>query len=108
MRRYLFALMLCASMTLPAYAGSYNGMAKPYFWANGLYIDVAATQMSNRPACATRNLVILEESDYNSTLFKSKFAILLSSWLAGKPVYLQGTGLCSGEGDEIVFAVSPL
>lgn len=107
MRKAAFGLVLMASLASTAFAGTYTGMAKPYFYGNALYISISGTQMDSRPACATRNLVILEESDYNSIPFKSKFAILLSSWLAGQPVYLQGTGTCSTEGDEIIFVVAP-
>lgn len=99
----LTATMGCGS----AIAGTYSGMAKPYFYSDALYIDISATQMAGRPACATRNIVILQEPDYTSPSFKAKFAILLSSWLADKPVVLTGTGACSGQGDEIILAVSP-
>jgi hypothetical protein len=107
MRKAAFALGVLASVSSTAFAGSYIGMAKPYFFGTTLYIIITGTQMEARPACATRNLVILQESDYNSAQFKSKFAILLSSWLAGQPVYLQGTGSCSSEGDEIIYVVAP-
>ena len=90
-----------------AFAGTYSGMAKPFYFSNNLYIDVSAAQMSNRPACATRNYVDLQETDPTSQIFKNKLAFLLTAWYSGQPIILTGTGNCTSEGDEIIFEVYP-
>ena len=103
--------MLAAALAViacgTANAGTYIGKALPYWYYNGLYINIDGTQMINRPACSTRPLVRLAEGDPNDPIFKAKFAVLLSSWMADKPVNLQGAGTCSGEGDEIINIVLP-
>lgn len=97
------------SMTAHA-GGAYVGKAKPWYYSNSLYIDIGQTTMSNRPTCATRTYVRLQEDDGNNQtdpIYKNKFAILLSAWMAQRNVSLSGTGNCTSEGDEIVFAVRP-
>ena len=98
----LCSIAFCSS----AYAGNYTGMVRPFFYSSFLYLDASSTQISDRPSCATRTLVRLQETE-NDSVFKSKFAILLSSWIAGTPVTLGGTGQCTSEGDEIIFTVGP-
>ncbi len=90
-----------------AYCGTYSGMARPFYYGSSLYIDVSGSQMSGRPACATRNYVDLQETDPTSQVFKNKLAILLAAWYSGQPVTLTGTGSCTSEGDEIIFVVYP-
>lgn len=107
MHSKVLALLVLLAIAHGAEAGTYSGLVKPFFYSNSLYLDATTTQMSNRPACATRNYVRLQESDPNDAIFKSKLAILLASWLADRPVVLSGTGTCTGEGDELIFAVTP-
>lgn len=101
------ALLMLFAIAHGAEAGTYSGLVKPFLYYNSLYLGASATQMSSRPACATRNYVRLQESDPNDAIFKSKLAILLASWLADRPVVLSGTGTCTGEGDELIFVVTP-
>jgi hypothetical protein len=84
--------------------GSYVGLVKPVHYGV-LYLDASATQMSNRPACATRGYVRLQEVPTDAA-YKEKFAIILSAWIADRPLVLAGTGNCTSEGDEIIFVVS--
>src|SRR5262245_56134724 len=84
--------------------GSYVGRVKLLQYGT-LYIDASATQMSNRPACATRPYVRLQEGQ-NDVGYKEKFAMLLGAWFAEKPVVLSGTGTCTSDGDEIIYVVS--
>jgi hypothetical protein len=84
--------------------GSYLGMVKPVHYGS-LYLLVSGTQMSGRPACATRAYVRLQE-DPSSSVYREKFAMILSAWMAEKPIALYGTGNCTSEGDEIIYVVS--
>lgn len=84
--------------------GTYVGRVRPVHYGT-LYLDASATQMSNRPACATRGYVRLQESQ-TDVGYKEKFAMILSAWLAEKPLVLSGTGSCTSEGDEIIYVVS--
>jgi len=94
------------SITPAAYCGSYVGMVKLLHYGNGsLYLDATGTQMASRPACATRSTVRLQEAPDNQA-YKEKFAMLLSAWLADRPVALYGTGTCTSEGDEIISVVT--
>lgn len=103
-------LMAIALYSVAGYgvAGEYTGVIQPYYYSNGLYINITGATMANRPACATRNLVRLQESDPNDPIYKNKFSMLLASYMAGKKIYLRGTDQCTAEGDEIIFMVSPL
>jgi hypothetical protein len=83
--------------------GAYIGMIKPLHYGS-LYLDASATQMSNRPACATRQYVRLQEAQ-TDVAYKEKFAMILSAWLADRPLALYGTGTCTSEGDEIIYVV---
>jgi hypothetical protein len=103
--KLVVGVLLAAAVNQTADAGgTYVGMVKPAHYGS-LYLDVSATQMSNRPACATRGYVHLQE-DPSETAYKSKFAMILSAWLAEKPLVLSGTGTCTSEGDEIIYVVT--
>jgi hypothetical protein len=95
------------SITPAAYCGgTYVGMVKPLHYGNGgLYLEISATQVSNRPACAVRSVVRLQEAQTDQA-YKDKFAILLGAWFTDRPVYLAGTGSCTSEGDEIISVVT--
>lgn len=103
-------VLLCTcvlSATGTAYSGSYSGMARPFYYGSSLYIDITGMQMSDRPACATRHYVDLQETDPTSQVFKNKLAFLLAAWYSGQPISLTGTGTCTSEGDEVIFEVYP-
>jgi hypothetical protein len=100
----LIAILL-STLTSAAFAGgSYVGLVKPVYYST-LYLDASATQMSGRPACATRTYVKLQESP-GEAIHKDKFAIILSAWLSQTPISLAGTGTCTSEGDEIIYVVA--
>jgi len=102
------ALTILGLAATSANAGDYIGVAQPYFYHGGFYVNTAGMTRTNRPACATRDFVTLEEgSDMSNPLLKAKFAILLSAFMSDRKVYLGGTGTCTSEGDEIIFIVSP-
>ncbi len=88
-------------------AGTYSGLLQPYWYNNALYIFYGGQNASGIPSCSTRSLVRLQETDPNDAVFKAKYAMLLSLWLAGKSVTLVGNGTCSGEGDEWIIQVYP-
>lgn len=93
------------ALTQAAHAGgSYIGRVRPVHYGT-LYLDVSATQMSNRPACATRGYVRLQESQTDAS-YREKFSMILAAWLADKPLSLAGTGSCTSEGDEIIYVVT--
>jgi hypothetical protein len=100
------ALMAAAFPSVSS-AGGYNGLAKPYWYNGVLYISVVGMGITDSPACRTRSIVRLQEGDYNDPAFKGKYAMLLAAWYAQQHVYLGGTGQCTGEGDELIFVVSP-
>ncbi len=106
---YVLASLSLGMATMRAEAGGeYIGLAQPYLFRDALYINTSRMTRTNRPACATRDLVVLVEgSDFSNPLLKAKFATLLAAWLAEKPVFLAGTGGCSTEGDEVIDVVSP-
>ena len=93
-----------AAASLATAGGTYVGPVQIVYYSNTLYLEASATQMSNRPACATRNYVRLQEAD-TDPVFKNKLAIILAAWYAGRTLTLSGTGQCTGEGDELIFAV---
>ncbi len=88
-------------------AGTYTGLLQPYWYNNALYIFYGGQSASGIPSCSTRSLVRLQETDANDAVFKAKYAMLLSLWLAQKSVTLVGNGTCSGEGDEWIIQVYP-
>jgi hypothetical protein len=93
------------SATSTAYSGGvYVGLVKPVHYGV-LYLDASATQMSGRPACATRTYVRLADTP-GDQIYKEKFAMLLGAWFSDRPVVLAGTGNCTSEGDEIISVVS--
>src|SRR5690349_13505238 len=97
-----FALFAAASA---AHAGgTYVGRIRPVHYGT-LYLDASATQMSNRPACATRAYVRLQEAPTDNA-YKEKFSMILAAWFAKEPLVLSGTGSCTSEGDEIIYVVS--
>ena len=102
--KLLVATALLGFGSLASASGSYVGPVKIVYYSNTLYLDATATQMSNRPSCATRGYVRLLESD-SDIVFKNKYAIILAAWYAGRTLTLSGTGTCTSEGDEIISVV---
>src|SRR5262245_36164476 len=72
--KLVMGLTLVAASQAALAGGSYIGMVKPEHYGS-LYLNVSATQMANRPACATRNYVHLQK-DPSETGYKSKFAMI--------------------------------
>lgn len=102
------AFAMSTSSTFAADGATYTGMVQPYFYGGRLYLRPINPQITRvRPECATRELLRLEVSDLNSARFKYEYSILLSAWMAGREVTLEGTGQCTSEGDELIFVVRP-
>ena len=85
--------------------GTYTGVFKPDYYGS-LYIDASATQMADRPACATGTHLHLVEAE-SDAVFENKFATILAAWLADKPLTMVGNGTCTSEGDELISIVVP-
>jgi hypothetical protein len=102
--KLMIAVALLAFGSVAAANGSYVGPVRIVYWSSQLYLDASATQMSNRPTCATRNYVVLQES-VTDPVFKNKLAVIMAAWYAGRTVTLTGNGTCTSEGDEIVYVV---
>jgi hypothetical protein len=96
------ALLVCSQVA--SANGSYIGSVKPMHYGSAIYLDVSATQMTARPSCAIRNYVRLQEAPTDPA-YREKFAMILSAWLADRPIALYGTGSCTSEGDEIISIV---
>jgi hypothetical protein len=97
-------IALLVAATAAHAGGTYVGRIRPVHYGV-LYLDATATQVSNRPACATRGYVRLQENPTDAA-YKEKFSMILAAWMAEKPLVLSGTGTCTSEGDEIIFVVS--
>jgi len=109
MGKIIILFLALLFMSQYAYAGgTYIGKVRPHFWGGGLYLTPINAQVYDKPPCATRDLLRLIEFDLSDPVFKSKYAMLLASWLAGKDVKLVGTGECTHEGDEKIFVVIPM
>jgi hypothetical protein len=101
-----FVIAIASMAVIPAAnaGGTYTGMVRPLLYSNTLYLNISATEMSGRPACATRNVVRLRE-DPTDIVHKNKYALILASWFAEKPLRLSGDGVCTAEGDEIIGVI---
>ena len=91
-----------------SYAGTYEGLMRPHFWNSSLYITPLKYTATDKPNCATRSLLRLQEMDINSEIFQLKYSMILSHWLAGKPLQFIGSGDCTSEGDETIRHIIPL
>jgi len=103
-------IILTIIFSSPAWAGgSYTGKVQPYYYGDTLYLIPINPTIQNRPVCATRNFLRLA-GDINSEVFKQKFSIILSSWMAGRDMLLTNVdeNSCSLEGDEWITVVKPL
>lgn len=97
-----------AALAGAASAGEYVGKMRPFFSGAFLYIEPISASVADRPTCATRPYLRLEEVDANDPVFKGKLSILLSSWIAQRDLRLVGRGRCTQEGDEVIYVVMPL
>lgn len=86
--------------------GVYEGKVRPFYVDGDLYLQPIDPKIVNRPSCADRNLLRLDD-ERTSLEFRNKFDILLKSWAAGREVVLIGKGTCSVQGDELIFVVIP-
>lgn len=86
--------------------GSYVGKLQPYFYNNSLYLIPVESQISNKPACATRQYIRLPDS-MDSPGFGPKYSTILAAWVAKQELVISGTGNCTGEGDEIILSILP-
>lgn len=108
MKKRALGGLLLAVIASNSWAGAiYKGLIRPHFWYDSLYLTMMpGGETSGTPAC-TRvyyRLVAAPGSD----AFKQTYAMLLASWMAQRPVELRGTGECTSEGDETIFAVYPI
>jgi len=107
MSKALVVFLLGLLTTSSAFAGTYSGVIMPYWYHDALYIGIGGSSASGIPACSTRSIVKLAETDPNDPVYKAKYAMLLGSWLAQRPVTLVGWGTCTVEGDEIIYEIYP-
>ncbi len=96
-----------AALAGTASAGEYTGKMRPFFSGAVLYIEPISPSVANRPTCATRPYLRLEELDANDPVLKGKLSMLLLSWIARRDVRLVGRGTCTQEGDEVIYIVMP-
>ena len=109
MQAYKWALAAAfLVLAATASAGEYAGKMRPFFSGAFLYIEPISASVADKPSCATRPYLRLEEVDANDPAFKGKLSILLSSWIAQRDVRLVGRGRCTQEGDEVIYIVMPL
>jgi hypothetical protein len=108
-RATLFIVAILTALTTVAATagGRYVGKVRPHYFGGNLYLSPISAQIIGKPVCATRSLLRLQEMDQNSPVFKNKYSMILSFWLAGKELELYGTGECTGEGDETIKAIIP-
>lgn len=106
-RKWVLAATL-AALAGTASAGEYTGKMRPFFSGAFLYIEPIAAAVANKPTCATRPYLRLEELDANDPVFRGKLSMLLTSWIARRDVRLVGRGTCTQEGDEVIYIVMPL
>ena len=108
MNKSIIIVVVLLILSTNAFAGGkYIGTVRPYFYDERLYLAPVSIEIINKPACATRGLLRLQEMDLSDPVFKYKYAMLLASWIAEREVELRGTGECTSEGDEIIFVVKP-
>lgn len=106
-RRALGGLLLALLATDSLAGGIYKGLVRPHFWNGDLYLTMPlGGESSGQPACATRAVYRLWATP-GTDAFKQTYAMLLAAWMAQTPVELRGTGGCTNEGDESIFAVYP-
>jgi hypothetical protein len=99
------ALATAIGLTGPAHANSSEGKVKSLIVraSDGLHYVVIESAFSGRAACAA-NTTYYMITDEHSDAGKSQMAILLSAYMSGKSVYIEGTGACTRwvDGEDIL------
>jgi len=70
-----------------------------------LYLKLSSVTIDNPSSCMKRGLLQLKEAP-SEGIFKYKYSMLLSAWIANKPIKLIGTGECTSQGDEKIYVVN--
>jgi len=108
MKYAILSIVLLFYTFTPAVSGEYVGLVKPYFYGSNLYLRKESMTTNSQASCVTRGYLRFEEGSTNE-FFKLKFSVILSAWMAQRPVKLVGIGNdCSSEGDEIIDTVEPM
>ena len=84
--------------------GVYVGRVRPAYVGEHLLLQPVGARARNRPGCASRNVMRLEDEP-NSTVFRNKFEMVLRAWIAQRELILVGKGTCSLQGEELIFSV---
>jgi hypothetical protein len=103
-RNWLRAAMIFG----PAHANSSEGKVKQLVVraSDGLQYVVIDSAISGRAACAA-NTTYYMITDEHSDAGKSQMAVLLSAYMSGKSVYVEGTGACTRwtDGEDILQVI---
>ena len=89
----------------PAWAGS-SGEGKiirlQVRATDGLHFVVIDGPLAGRPSCATQSYYMI--ADEHSDAGKDQFAVLLSAYMSGRAVMIEGTGTCTrwSDGEDIM------
>lgn len=104
--RSLSWMVACASVGIggAAHAGSIQGRVTAIVVraSDGLHYVTIEGVRSSPPACATHDYFMI--ADEHSDSGKSQIAILLSAYMSGKSVHIEGTGTCTRwpDGEDIL------
>lgn len=104
--RVLVSLTLLMVSSISWAGGVYKGYVRPHYWTDSLYLMLMPGGTSVGQTCSRPTTFRLQSAP-GSEAFKATYAMLLAAWFAQQPVELRGTGQCSSEGDEFIFAVYP-
>jgi hypothetical protein len=106
--RLWVALALAIGLAGPAHANSSEGKIKSLVVraSDGLQYVVIESAVSGRAACAA-NTTYYMITDEHSDAGKAQLAILLSAYMGGKSVYVEGTGTCTRwtDGEDILQVI---
>jgi hypothetical protein len=103
--KYLITLVMTSLLYTSTNAATYTGTFKPYWYNDSMYIRMISVTTENPASCMKRGLLQLQEAPSNE-IFKYKYSMLLSAWMANKSIKLVGTGECTWQGDEKIYAVN--
>lgn len=99
--RFLAVLCLCSPAT--SFAGTGFGKVKFLLTRthDGLQYVKIKGERAGKPACATNDYFMIR--DEKSDTGKAQYAMLMSAYLAGKTVAIEGAGTCNrwGDGEDI-------
>lgn len=100
--------VMLAGFASPAYAGTVEGKVKSLVVraSDGLHYVVIEGAFTDRAACA-QNTSYWMITDEHSDAGKSQLAMLLSAYMSGKSVLVQGTGSCNRwtDGEDILVVL---